>query len=121
MKKIRFSLLAILGIISCPGCEEALETVLTEKNVVLQAPANKIKTSDPNQTFYWDFMDGASEFQLQIVSPKFDSIARLITDTIITKNQFPLEMQAGNYQWRVKAINNSSSTKFTDPWNLEIQ
>ena len=120
-KRFTTSLLILLAMLTFQSCEEALETSLIDKKVTLLAPANNITTSNTNQTFYWETIDGAAEYQLQVVNPKFDSIAQLITDTIINKNQFVIEMNGGDYQWRVKAINNSSSSQYSDAWNLAIQ
>lgn len=116
MKKY-FILLSILFLIAC---EEVLEISLAGKKTVLLSPVNNLNTVDTLQTFYWQKLNGAVRYQLQIVSPKFDSIVRLIRDTIILQNTFTKDMDTGTYQWRVKAINNGSESDFSDPWNLKI-
>jgi outer membrane protein assembly factor BamB len=103
------------------GCEEALERPLTGQRVTLLSPVNNLATTDTTQTFYWEKLNDALQYQLQIVSPRFDSIVRLINDTIISTNRFVLDMDTGRFQWRVKALNNSSESDNSDIWNLKIQ
>jgi hypothetical protein len=116
MKKYVILLMIFFG----GACEEALEISLIGKKPTLLAPVNNLNTIDTLQTFYWQKLDGATKYQLQIVSPKFDSIVRLINDTMILQNTFTKDMDTGTYQWRVKAINNGSESGFSDPWNLKI-
>jgi hypothetical protein len=103
------------------GCEEVLERSLEGKKVVLQAPANNLSTTDSAHLFYWDEMEGALEYQLQIVTPRFDSIVRLIEDSTMNGVTFDTELEPGTYQWRVRALNNSTRSDYSDAWNLTIQ
>jgi hypothetical protein len=103
------------------ACDQTLEISLTGQRVALAAPVNNLVTKDTIQTFFWQKIDGALEYQLQIVSPRFDSIARLIRDTIISTNKFTMDMESGVYQWRVKASNHSSESAISETWNLVIQ
>jgi hypothetical protein len=119
MRNIITCLTFILFLLS--SCEEALERPLTGQKVRLLAPANNITTTDTTHTFYWEILEGASLYQLQVVAPKFDSIARLETDTLISINRFTLNLRKGNYEWRVKALNNSSHSNYSDTFYLTIQ
>jgi hypothetical protein len=55
---------------------------------------------------------GAEGYNLQIVSPSFSSITRLVLDSNISKNKFTYSLMPGAYQWRVRAYNNSSETDY---------
>ena len=103
------------------SCEEALETPIDTYNVTLLAPANNVVSDETDQTFYWEKLDNATQYQLQVVTPKFDSIVKLIVDTTISANQFTQILEQGSFQWRVKAQNNSTTTSFSQAWNLTIQ
>lgn len=123
-KKIRFNCLAaiLLGLLCfLNSCDEQLDRDLSKVNVTLLSPANKIITSDTLQTFYWEAVDSLVTYQIQIVSPQFDSIAKLIVDTVISKNQLKLNLNPGLYQWRVRVLNNTSSGPFSQAWKLTIQ
>jgi hypothetical protein len=118
MKKPYVSILLLVLFLA--ACDEVLETVLTGKKVTLLAPVNNLNTTDTLQTFYWENLDGAVLYQLQIVSPRFDSITRLIMDTTIGRNTFSIDLDTGTYQWRVKALNFSTESGNSDTWNLKI-
>ena len=103
------------------GCEEALETSLVDKKVVLLAPANNLVTTNTEQTFYWETVNGATKYQLTVVTPNFASIAKLVADTLVTKNNFAMTLTPGVYQWRVRAVNNSTQSAYSDEWKFTIQ
>ncbi|HEY0066750.1 MAG TPA: hypothetical protein VGB46_05295 [Flavisolibacter sp.] len=108
-------------IIVLAACESALDPELTTQRVRLQAPANNLLTTDSVHTFYWETLEGATRYQLQVVSPRFDSVARLGVDTIINRNQFSQTLRRGSYQWRVRAFNGGSTSAFSDTFSLTIQ
>ncbi len=112
-------LIATLALFS--RCETAFETYLDDKKVMLLSPLNNHNTSDRSQLFYWEPLDGAISYQLQLVSPRFDSLVTLITDTTITFNELNLVLPKGGYQWRVRGLNNSSKSLFSSQWNLTVQ
>lgn len=114
-------LLFITVLNALSGCTDITEPLLTSSTVALQAPANGVISSDNAQTFYWEPVKDATRYQLQLVTPRFDSIVVLLLDTIIPVNQFPWQLMRGNYQWRVKALNTNSSTSFSNTWHLQIQ
>src|SRR5687767_4603767 len=102
MKRNKWIWLLLFVVIS--SCEEVLEKDLTNNKVVLEAPSNNVITNDSIHNFSWEEMEGAFEYQLQIVSPRFDSIAKLVADTTMTTVIFlDMTLQKGNYQWRVRA------------------
>jgi hypothetical protein len=103
------------------SCETATERELSGVKPVLLAPVSNTVTTDTMQTFYWETLNGASTYQLQVVSPRFDSMIRLIDDTIITKNRFTIDLSPGEFQWRVRALNNSGPSAFSDTFNLKVQ
>lgn len=121
MKKNKWLLLLGAAIICQAGCDEVLEKSLTDKKLVLQGPVNNLTTTETTHTFFWQEMDGALEYQLQIVSPRFDSVVKLVADTPVTSPKFNMTLDKGAYQWRVRAKNNSTVSAYSDAWNLTIQ
>ena len=118
--KCQILIAAMISTLFC-SCETAFESSLQGNRVVLLAPANNLITMDSVHTFYWNQVQGANRYQLQVVSPRFDSITRLGTDTIVTRNQFPLKLARGGYQWRVRAMNASTTSNYSDTFRLTIQ
>ena len=104
------------------GCKEVFQPSLDHKNVTLVAPGNNIPVDSGIQTFYWQPVDtGAINYELVIVSPRFDSAAFLAADTTINTNKIFLSLNPGAYQWKVRAFNSVSSTVFSAPWTVIIK
>jgi len=103
------------------ACAETLEPLLNGQTVTLVAPSNNVTSSDTVQTFYWQPVTSAVQYQLQIVTPRFDSIVTMVADTVITTTDFSVALGQGTYQWRVQAMNNSTSSQYSAAWNLTVQ
>lgn len=102
---------AIVGLFS--ACREFIEPNLKNSQINPQAPGNNYQTTGYTLNFWWDTLDGATTYRLQVVTPKFDSIGGLIIDTLIKKNTFALTLSPGNYQWHVRAENGASQTAYS--------
>lgn len=115
--------LAMLFILSASflGCEEVLEKPLDEKKAVLVAPKDQLQTTTLEHVFHWEEMEGATKYQLQIVTPAFDDIEMFVEDTTVTHLYFSKTLTAGKYQWRVRAKNGGTASQMSDVRNLEIQ
>lgn len=94
------------------SCEDIFEKNLKKENVEILAPYSGLETNISTITFWWNKLDGATGYNLQIVTPTFSNIIKLVLDTNITTNKFTFSMIPGSYQWRVKAYNNSSETDY---------
>ena len=116
MKKIEcinIALFILFGIsITFWSCKELTEPILTNKQVSIIAPKDSLVTTLATNTFAWDGVDGATKYQLQIVSPKFDSVVRFVADSSFSANSFTYLLSPGKYQWRVRALNGSSQTNY---------
>lgn len=85
---------------------------IKNETVNIVAPADSLKTINNNITFWWDEVEGAEKYNLQIVKPNFNSIQQLITDTNVSGTKFVYTLTPGTYQWRIKAYNNAGSTAY---------
>ena len=118
--KNKFILFAItLGLFMLNGCEEFIEINLSGKQITILSPADNTETSTFSQTFWWEEVEGAGNYQLQIVKPNFSAIQQLIVDTTVSTTQFTYTLQPGTYQWRIRAKNGSSQTSYFT-YNLTI-
>jgi hypothetical protein len=109
------------AIVGFSSCEEVLERSLIDKKVILQAPMNNLTTTNTMHDLYWQQMEGATEYEIQVVSPAFDSIARMVIDDTQEELTYNIELEKGVYQWRVRAKNNSTTSDFSDAWTITIQ
>ncbi|WP_423147914.1 hypothetical protein [Rubrolithibacter danxiaensis] len=110
MKRI-IVLIGMMSIFS--SCKEFIESSVKDKKVRLLAPGDSVQTNNYNQTFWWEPVEDASSYRLQIVSPSFDSIVSLVTDTVLNTDKFQFTLEPGTYQWRVRAENGSSQSLYT--------
>jgi hypothetical protein len=86
---------------------------ITDKNVTALSPPDGYNTPNNSITFWWEEVDGAEKYNVQIVSPSFSNIQQLITDTSVTTDKFTKVLTPGTYQWRVRATNNGGETPWT--------
>lgn len=92
---------------------------IKDKSITINAPANNLVTTTNSVTFWWEALDGAEKYNVQVVKPNFTSVTSIIADTNITGTKLVLTLQPGAYQWRIKAINNGGSTAF-QTFNLTV-
>lgn len=120
MKLKLLSVIAFSLVSALCSCREFIEPSISKKQVELKAPAPGLQTNDYNMKFWWDPVDDALTYHLQIVSGSFDSIRYLVADTVIKQTMFSTTLDPGNYSWRVRAENGSSQTAYTVSRNLTI-
>ena len=112
MKKILIIIPIIICVYITNSCGLIIEKDLTTKNINIISPAENDTIAQNYITFWWDEVEGATSYNLQIVKPSFNSVTELILDSNITDNKFFINLSNGNYQWRIKAQNNNTSTAF---------
>lgn len=109
LSKILIGLVLILT-----SCKEFIEPSVENRKVVLLAPSNGTETNDYTQIFWWEKVEDALSYRLQVVSSDFNHIQKLVLDTLIKgSTKFKSSLDPGKYEWRVKAQNGSSSTAYT--------
>jgi hypothetical protein len=102
------------------SCDAIIEPSIAKKAVQPEAPVNGYQSINYTINFWWDEVDNALSYHLQVVTPSFESPGSLVLDTVIKKNTFSFSLNPGNYQWRVLAQNGSSQTAFTTPRSFNI-
>lgn len=70
--------------------------------------------------FWWDKVEDALQYRLQVVSPKFDSATVMVADTVVKGDKLSLTLSPGNYQWRIRAENGSSETSYSTPQQFSV-
>ncbi len=119
MRKILIYISLLLGTF---GCDEVFDKDIADEKVSLFAPANNteiIASGDTAILFKWNELEGAKNYQIQIVSPSFQAPVLALTDSLVTKTQFSTSLSAGKYQWTVTAINNTAKA-YADTFSITI-
>jgi hypothetical protein len=112
MRRINNIGMIFLLLLSITGCKEFIEPSIHDKPVVLLAPSNGTEGTIYAQSFWWEEVEDALKYRLQVVTPDFNNTARLVLDTLVNTNKFNFTLDPGNYQWRVRAENGSSQTRY---------
>jgi len=112
MRKLSLSWLCILGIALLSSCSEFIEPSIKNKQLILNSPGQNFESNKYSQVFWWEKVENARNYHLQVVSPSFDSVGFLALDTIITGNKFTFTLEPGTYQWRVRGENAGSTTPY---------
>lgn len=113
--QIKKLIAAVFGImIGFSACQKDLIVEdITDKTVTPLSPPDGYNTPNNSITFWWEEVDGAEKYNVQIVSPSFSNIQQLITDTSVTTDKFTKVLTPGTYQWRVRGVNNGGETSWT--------
>ncbi|MBB6502643.1 hypothetical protein [Pedobacter cryoconitis] len=105
--------LLVISFFALTGCREFIEPSLGGKTVALLAPGDKLESTIYQQTFWWETHEDALRYRVQIVTPKFDSVAKLIADSVVVGNKLLYSLDPGKYEWRVRPENGSSKGEYT--------
>ncbi len=95
------------------ACDDFVEPDIDNEVVNLLAPANNLTTIQLTHTFWWDHIDGAEAYNMQIVEGTFSAVTYLALDTTVTSNKFDVTLYPGSFQWRVRGENNGGETGYT--------
>jgi predicted phage tail protein len=107
----------LLFIVQCT--KDIIVQDIKNKTLIINAPANNSVTTSNQVSFWWEVLEGAEKYNLQIVKPSFASVTKLYLDTMLINNKFSIILEAGTYQWRIKAINGGGSTVF-QTFNIKV-
>jgi len=116
-KQIIVMSLITLGFAACK--KDFIVEDIKDKTILVNAPGNNLVTTSNKITFWWEELDGAEKYNIQVVKPAFSSVAQIMADTNVTGTKFNLTLQPGTYQWRIKATNAGGSTVF-QTYNLKV-
>ncbi|NTD96998.1 fibronectin type III domain-containing protein [Agrobacterium tumefaciens] len=115
----KLKLLIIFMIPLIWACNDFIEPSIEHRNITILAPADKIETNSYQQTFWWNPMADALAYRLQVVSPDFEKVSKVLIDTLIRSEKFVYTLDPGKYQWRVRGENGSSASNYSDRF-LEV-
>ena len=113
MRKLQLAFFLLLACVGLQSCREFLEPSISGRAVTLNAPAGSTLTTSYTVNFWWEGVDDALSYRLQVVTPGFDTLQALVADTSVKANKLALTLSPGSYQWRVRAENGSSQTAYS--------
>lgn len=112
MKNRYRSFTAVLFALIVSSCSEIIETSIEDKQVTVIAPGDGVTSPVYGVTFWWNPLDNALRYNLQVVSPDFNNVTVLVLDTMVRSTKFTYTLNPGIYEWRIRAENGSSKTPY---------
>ena len=100
--KLVFLMLRLAG-----GCRDVFEKDISEKDVVLVAPADSVETIHRTLTFAWEEKEGATGYRLVVVSPSFERAELYLLDTLVDGLRYTVTLEPGEYAWGVRPENSA--------------
>ncbi len=111
MKLLQFLLLFTAFVLS--SCADIIEPDISSKKVEIKSPADGVVLQSLTPTFSWYPLDNATKYNIQIAFPSFAHV-KILRDTTIVKTEYTKQLTSGNFEWRVRAVNNNYLGAFTD-------
>lgn len=96
------------------GCEEIiLEDDISGAKVKLMAPGADAVFSSTSITFTWEPIENGTQYQIQIARPNFTNPLQIVADNTMDVTSFTTQLNVGEYEWRVRAVNSGYASLYT--------
>lgn len=108
--KTLINVLLLSSVLMLSACEhDFIEDDLTGKTVSVIAPADNDTAQIGSPLFWWNEINGALSYRVQIVYPDFSAPQQLLYDTAVVGDRFyPALTPGSSYYWRIRPENGSS-------------
>jgi hypothetical protein len=74
------------------GCDDIFEKDIESRELILLSPADSVRTEVSTTTFWWEPVNGATSYELQVASPNFITIIKPVLDTLVGNNKFTFSL-----------------------------
>lgn len=83
---------------------------LTGKRVTILAPADSSTATTTSPLLWWEEINDATGYRVQIAFPNFNSLQQLVYDTLVDADRFSPVLTAGrSYTWRIRPENGATT------------
>lgn len=94
---------------------------LSAQTILLSTPLNNSYFKAEEVNFSWQILYSALNYKVEIASPNFSTLSNIIFDTLVSGNNLKYTFsQDGEFEWRVRGQNFSSTTPYSNPRKFEI-
>jgi hypothetical protein len=113
MKYVKHSAVILLFLIAMPkSCSIIFEEDLSGEIIYILMPADGTETNEQDQLFWWEPVEDALEYNLQIVKGSFFEPLSFVADTNISDDKYRIDLDPGEYEWRIQGRNDYSATDY---------
>ncbi|MFD1602351.1 hypothetical protein ACFSJW_22030 [Flavobacterium artemisiae] len=96
------------------SCEDILEEDISNDILQIISPTKDALIESNVVNFKWNSLKGADKYRVQV----FESNETLVLDSLTTKTNLTLPLEAGSYIWRVRAENYAYQSTYSFPSNF---
>ena len=94
------------------ACSDIVEEDITKRSIQVLSPIDNYNAESTTVNFLWNYVEGADEYQVEIVRGGFNNVLSFAVDTFLDINQFTYNFNPGEYQWSIRAVNSEYSTEY---------
>lgn len=94
------------------ACDDIIEDEVPQKELTINSPEDNLVTINNSVLFWWNHVEEADNYHLQIVEGSFSNVSSFVLDTLTTDNRYTYVFSPGTYQWRVRAENSISQSNY---------
>lgn len=94
------------------SCSDLIEPDIAGEQVSLLSPAEGSRSTTAVQGLQWSAVGHARTYRVQVATPSFANLSRLVLDSVIKQPTLTRTFKPGHYEWRVQAVNAGYATAF---------
>ena len=114
------SIFLLFSFIFVTSCSDIFVPDISNEKVSLITPINGYNSSSKAISFYWNALPDAISYNIQVVSPSFDSIINIVIDSTVTSARLSAILDRGQYEWNVVAINDAYNSTVSETYKLYV-
>lgn len=108
-----FKILLLASIVTiCLSCDDIIEADLADEVFIMMTPPPNFESNTSTINFFWEEVDGAESYRLQVAKPDFVEPIQIFIDSTYRSNSASVNLSAGIYEWRMRAENVNSFTTY---------
>lgn len=107
---MRFYQALFFSFIFWASCSDVLIPNIESDEILLISPLENAVFTNGEITFIWNGADEIDDFLLEVATPSFSELERLVVDTFTEQRQLTLSLPNGMFEWRVSGFNSAFST-----------
>ncbi len=112
MKKIINTIVILSTLFLIVRCDDILEEDISNDIVTTVSPENDSTINGNSVQFRWTGLKGASDYRIQVIE---ESTQKNVLDSLVKGDNFLINLNPGQYNWRIRAENFAYQTAYTFP------
>lgn len=94
------------------SCEDLFVVDISDKTITVLTPLEGRVYTDTEVSFFWEPLEGASVYHIQVFKPSYLNMQGVCYDTICSLNSLKFVLAPDKYEWRIRAENDYYRTEY---------